>query len=274
MDENLESLFEDVFNGEPADQGAPADDNGQQGSNAPSQPETEQKEQKEQKDPMPPEERARQAHGRRMREAEERAFQRGIAAARESMNANLRLMGGLEKPDGDRITTVDEFDAFVKQDSENRVNTGRARGDDLRRIVREELQAVQQPVRQENQISPEDRAQIDRQLAEIRQEDPEMRDLNAILQSDAGPKFRELVEKGLDFKDAYELAAKDRLASIRANRAGAKGTGKDHLTATNQRGTGALDVPREELAWYKEINPDASDDEIRKHYNANRKRTG
>lgn len=265
MDENLDSLFEDVFNDEA--QETPAGDNGQQENNPPSQQEGEQRE------PMPPEERARQAHGRRMREAEERAFQRGIAAARESMNANLRLMGGLEKPDGDRITTVDEFDAYVKQDSDNRVNTGRARGEDLRRIVREELQSAQ-PVRQENQMSPEERAQIDRQLAEIRQEDPEMRDLNAILQSDAGPRFRELVKKGLDFKDAYELAAKDRLASIRANRAGAKGTGKDHLNATNQRGSGALDVPREDMAYFRALNPESSDEEIRKYYNADRKRFG
>ena len=266
MDENLDSLFEDVFNNEPAAQEPPAVDNGQQESTNP--PEGEQNE------PMSPEERARQAHGRRMREAEERGFQRGIAAARESMNANLRLMGGLEKPDGDRITTVDEFDAYVKQDSDNRVNTGRARGEDLRRIVREELQSAQQPIRQENQMSPEDRATVDRQLAEIRQEDPEMRDLNAILQSDAGPKFRELVEKGLDFKDAYELAAKDRLASIRANRAGAKGTGKDHLNATNQRGSGALDVPKEDMAYFRALIPEASDDEIRKYYNADQKRFG
>lgn len=270
MDENLESLFEDVFSDTPAEEPAakaqetPADDKSQQEGNDTSGKDEAKKE------PMPPDERARQAHGRRMREAE----QKGYLQARKDLDTTIRELG-IEKPDGSRISTVDELEAFAKAQRNDRLSKGTPTEADIQAVVMETIQAQQTPQRQqEAQLSAEERATVDRQLAEIRQEDPEMKDLDAILNSAAGPKFRELVGKGLDFKDAYELAAKERLAGIRANRAGTKGAGKDHLNATRQQGAGALDVPREDMAYFRALNPEASDDEIRKYYNADRKKYG
>lgn len=63
-----------------------------------------------------------------------------------------------------------------------------------------------------------------------------------------------------------------------ARRAGnaerAKAAGKDHLGATNTRGQGSLSVPADEMALFRELNPGATDDEIRRFYNADRKRFG
>lgn len=273
MEDNLDSLFEGVFDTDNTPPETPAetspetspetsaDDKRQQ--EAPSEAETQAKPEQD------AQERARQAEGRRRYEAERRGYMR----ARAEMSATIQQVG-IEKPDGSLITSADELESYVKAQRDDRLAKGSPTEADINALIDERLRQTQQPARQESQLSQSDRAQVDRQLAEIRQMDPEMRDLGAILQSEAGPKFRVLVEKGLDFVDAYKLAAETRLAKINANRAGAKGAGKDHLMGTSQRGAGALDVPADEMPLFKALNPDATDEEIRKYYNSDRKKFG
>jgi hypothetical protein len=261
MEDNMESLFEDAVNIDaPAEE--PVSDDGSQESNDTA----------EVRDAPKPEqtaqERARQAEGRRIRDREARAYK----AARDEMSETLKRLGMTNPNTGEVITTIDELDAYEKSLSDERLENGNANTDDLRRIVREEMQASQ-PRQEPATLSADDRTMVDRQLAEIRQMDPEMKDLNAILQSEAGEKFRQYVEKGLDFVDAYSLAARDRLSAISENRA-KRGTGKEHLSATSQRGSGALDVPADEMAIFKELVPGMSEADYQKYYNADRRRFG
>lgn len=256
--ENLEGLFDDVFsNDQPAAeaQEPPAGDDGQQaGTDTPA-------EETPKKPEQDAETRSRQAEGRRRYEAEQRGYQRAMA----EMNTLIQELE-IEKNDGSAVSTVEEMKTIAQARRQKRWEEGRPTEADIHHAVREELQ-TQQQAQAPAPMSAEDRAMVDRQLAEIRQMDPEMKDLNAILQSPAGPRFRKLVEKGLDFKDAYKLAAEDRLAGIRANRQGARTGGKDHLTSTSQRGSGDLDVPADELELFRTLNPDMSDKDIRKFYN-------
>ena len=126
--------------------------------------------------------------------------------------------------------------------------------------------------------SPAGDEQVRAQLARIRAMDPEMRDLGDILSSDAGPRFRQYVSMGLDFVDAYTLAARERLEELRdrrtADRIRAKAAGKGHLSATNTRGQGSVSVPAGEMAVIRALLPDATDEEIRRYYNQDRKRFG
>lgn len=122
-----------------------------------------------------------------------------------------------------------------------------------------------------------DSAQAQRQLETIARMDPEMTDLGAILRSEAGPGFREYVAKGLDFVDAYTLAARDRLARLEAARtleaARIRAAGKEHLSATRSRGgEGDLPVPAEELELFRALLPGTPDAEFRKYWNRNRKK--
>ena len=264
-DEKLEQMLADAFSDEAesaAEEQQPADDNGTQAENA--------NQEEAKKEPMPPEERARQAHGRRIREAEQRAYQAGLDRASES----IKRAGIVNSETGKPITTLSELDEFIRTQSEERLENGNANAEDVRRLIREEIGRAQGQAQQTAQLSASDRKMVDQQLAQIRQMDPAMTDLNAILSSEAGERFRGYVDKGLDFVEAYTLAAKDRLAGISANRAGAKGTGKDHLQPTSSRGQGALDVPPDELALFRELNPGASDAEIRAFYNKDKKRFG
>ena len=85
------------------------------------------------------------------------------------------------------------------------------------------------------------------------------------------PRFYELVKKGLDLVDAYKLANIDNLTQgmAQASRQAALNSArsKDHLSPTATRGAGAVTVPSDELALYRELNPGMSEAEIQKHYN-------
>lgn len=259
--ENLEGLFDDVFSNDPPAaeaQETPASEEGQQEGNEAPAEETPKKPEQD------AETRSRQAEGRRRYEAERRGYQQ----ARADMSALIQELG-IENSDGSSVATVEELEKLAQVRRQQRWEAGCPTEADIHQAVREEMrtqQRAQQPPAPAP-MSAEDRAAVGRQLAEIRQMDPEMKDLNTILQSPAGPRFRELVEKGLDFKDAYKLAAEDRLAGIKANRQGAKTGGKDHLTSTSQRGSGDIDVPADELELFRTLNPDMSDADIRKFYN-------
>ena len=119
---------------------------------------------------------------------------------------------------------------------------------------------------------------VEEQLAKIRAMDPEMSDLGAILGSQAGEKFREYVALGLDFVDAYTLAAREKLQALRdrytAEALRARAAGKDHLSATSTRGQEGVSIPKAELAIIRALLPDTTDEEIRKYYRADKKRFG
>lgn len=279
MDE-FDTLFEDALKGggsEPAPETAdsavevhagqesPAAEVSQQGEAAPAGQEAAQKE------PMPPDQRARQAEGRRIREREARAYQAGLEEAsriiQEAQIANPAKNGAA-------IANLDELRAYNDSRREKRLQEGKPTASDIEHIVDRRISAMQQPQQQETPLSAEDQQAVQQQLAEIRAMDPAMTGLPAILDSKAGPKFREYVSLGLDFIDAYTLAAKDRLASIGANRSGARTGGKDHLSATRQQGSGGVDVPPDEMALMRALNPDMSDTELRQYYEADKKKFG
>ena len=120
--------------------------------------------------------------------------------------------------------------------------------------------------------------QVREQLERIRAMDPEMTDLGAILDSNAGERFRQYVGMGLDFVDAYTLAARERLGELRERRMAENrrpnAAGKGHLSATSTHGRGGVSVPAGEMAIIRALVPDASDEEIRRYYNQDRKRFG
>ena len=106
------------------------------------------------------------------------------------------------------------------------------------------------------------------QLERIRAMDPEMTDLGAILDSNAGERFRQYVGMGLDFVDAYTLAAQERLGELRERRMAenrrANVVGKGHLSATSTHGRGGVSVPAGEMAIIRALVPAATEDESRR----------
>ena len=126
----------------------------------------------------------------------------------------------------------------------------------------------------ENTALPaEDSAEMARQLAAIREMDPKAESLSDILKLDTAEAFRGYVRRGLDWKDAFLLANRERLLSDAEERASLRRqkAGKAHLQPDRARGEGAVSVPAPELHFYRELLPGLSEAEYRKHYNAERK---
>lgn len=256
-DINLESLFEETA-AETAAEATPE-------TAAETAGETRENAEEAQKPPLTVQERANQAEGRRIREREARAYQ----AARERDSEIIRGLGLTHPETNKPIETMEDLEAYAQESRSKRLAAGQGTEDDVRQVARQVLREEMRSA-----PAPAENPEVQRQLAQIRAMDPAMTDLGAILRSEAGEKFRGYVAKGLDFVDAYTLAAKDRLAGLQSNRAAAKAGSKAHLNATRQQGTGALSVPRDQMELFRALNPGASDADIQRYYNADKQKFG
>lgn len=272
---NYEDLFEleettDNSAEQPAEQEQPVEQPVEQPTDQ--KPAEEQKE-APQEQTQSREERSRQAFARRIREAEER----GARAERERANAIIAELD-LDDPDneGSKVSDLDKAADFVARRRKERFASGQPTEADIQHAIQEAVAKQQQPPVPQGQLSQADRAQLDRELRQIARMDPAMTDLGAILNSDLGPAFRKFVKNGEDFVTSFykakELQVQTKEQAAAAEKA--KATSKGHLTATKQQGEGALSVPADEMALFRELMPDASAEEIQRYYNADRKRYG
>ena len=119
-----------------------------------------------------------------------------------------------------------------------------------------------------------DAAEKARQLAAVRELDPGVTSLADILKLETAERFRSYVRGGLDWKDAFLLANRERLFAAAEERAGLRcqKAGKAHLQASSARGEGSVSVPASELRLYRELLPGLSEAEYRRHFNEDRKR--
>lgn len=266
---NLDSLFEDAVKLD-----TPAEEKpDEQPEEKPAEEKPETPADNGQKEEQNQAERARQAMARRLREAEER----GAKAERERANAIIAELD-LDDPDneGSKVSDLDKAAEFLARRRKKRFASGQPTEADIQHAIQEAVAKQQQPPVPQNRISDTEKAAMDRELAQIARMDPAMTDINAILTSDIGPAFRKFVADGEDFVTSFykakELQVHTKEQAAAAEKA--KATSKGHLTATNQRGAGALSVPAAEMAIFRELNPGASEAEIQKFYNADRKRYG
>lgn len=235
---------------------------------------------------MSKEERARQAEGRRIREREARAREEGRAAERAHFSEIVKRMGWTNPSTQKPITTVDEFEAYDRELTKSRFDAGNPTESDVRMVVQDEIAKSAAPRRAEPQaeptgaprISPMEDQLIQAELAQLSAMDPDVKDLQSILTGPYGDKFRGYVAKGLSFVESYKLAAEEKLSQRRTGQAAEaariKAASKDHLSATGARGQGALSVPADEMALFRELLPDAKPEEIQAYYNQDRKRYG
>lgn len=219
-----------------------------------------------------PEERSRQAHGRRQRELDD-ARSAGRSAAVEEMDELLGRLGLSDPQSGEPVNTVEKLKEYERSLSAKRIAAGKGTEADIRRIIREEAQ--KQTEKSAPQPDPKEvETIVAQQLSEIRKLDPGVKSMNDILSADEADSFRAYVGKGLSFVEAYRLAF---AAKIDAGRRSAdaqkqRQESKSHLGATVTHGQGGVAVPTEEAELFRALMPDATDAEIEKRWNADRKR--
>ena len=234
-----------------------------------------------------PEENAAYAAARRKAEAQrDAAIEKAKADARAEAERYINdafANSGLVNPyTKEKITSKDAYDAYRQRyEDEKKKSVMRKSGmsdEEFREFVESlpEVRAAkeaQEQAKRETFKAREERAkaQIEQQLEEIHQLDPDITGMADLAKLEHYDRFRELVQKGLGLTDAYKLVNFEKLtekaAAARKQAMLNASASKAHLTPTAQRGAGAQPVPEDVRKAYRTYLPDATDSEIQRHYN-------
>ncbi len=155
--------------------------------------------------------------------------------------------------------------------NEDKVQTKEERARNAAARRKAELEAAVQKAVQEAERERAE-AKIQEELREIHALDPSVSTVEDLLKMESAKEFYAYVQKGNNFIDSFYLANRDKLSS-RAQEAAKQqaltsALSKEHLAAHGrQRGQGSVPVPEEEMAYYRQFMPGATEADIRQHYN-------
>lgn len=224
------------------------------------------------------EERARHAAARRQAETQA-AVDAAVAKEAERFDKAIQAIG-IPNPQkgGAPFQSLKEIEEY-KRNFDGRARADRlAKGtpteEDIRAIV-SEMPEVKAAVAAAKAADATEAAaferEVEEQLRKIHELDPSIHSLADILASDSAESFSKAVrENRMNYYDAFRFVNMDKLAAVRQENArreeAARHEGKSHLKATTSRGNSAVNVPAAEMALYKQLMPEATDAEIRRHY--------
>lgn len=239
-----------------------------------------------QKTSQSPEENSKYAAARRKAEAErDAAVQKAVTEATEKLRAEfegtIKKLGMVNPYTKQPIVTAKDLDEYQQRfDIEKKAKVAKQAGmseEEFQKFV-ENLPEVRSAKEKEAQAEAAQRAmaekeakvEIDRQLGEIRELDPTIGSLEDLKKMENYKEFYAKVMRGYTLTDAFRLVNAGRLQE--QDRETAKQAAlnnvasKSHLDRTTTRGAGAVTVPADVMAQYRMFDPDATDEEIRKHW--------
>lgn len=186
---------------------------------------------------------------------------------------------------GEPITDMVGFDkwnsAFAAAKLEQDLKAGRLTPEALQAAIAQNpvVQQAQQIIEQqaaaqhqaERQLQEQQaKAILDDEIAKISQQDPSIRSVDDLMGAENYDQIYGMVKKGYKLSDAYKLVNFDKLtqkaAAASRQQVRNQALGKSHMSQTQTRGAGAVEVPRDIKQAYLELNPKATDAEIRSHY--------
>ena len=247
------------------------------------------------KQPMTEEQRKEAAAQRRRAETQaaiDKAVEEAVKAEKDRSKAEMDAFfaaAALKNTiTGKPITNMEEFNAwkqaFEAAKLQKDLKAGRLTPEALQKVIEQTpaMQQVQQMVQrqdeqQRQQAQEAAQVRVDQEIAEIHKLDPSINTVKDLLTMPKAKEFYALVKKGNSFLDAFRLANFETLTAKRADAARQQAMNnarsKDHLTATgSQRGAGAAQVPPDEMAMFRLLNPGATDAEIQAYYNKQKNR--
>lgn len=226
-------------------------------------------------------ENAKYAAARRKAEAErDEAIARERAERKRTVEEILAAINMEDPYNGRRITNEEELAEYRKRHDEERSAEFKRRagmGDEEYKSFVDNLPEVRAAREAEAAANfTKKRAEIEEDLKRIQEADPNISDFSALMKTEGYNRISDLYSKGVSLYDAYKLVNYDKMveraASASKQAAINAARSKAHLTSTAQRGTGSVDVPSDVMAQYKLFMPDATAEEIRKHYNRYKKK--
>lgn len=226
-------------------------------------------------------ENAKYAAARRKAEAErDEAIAREKAERKRTVEEILAAIDMQDPYNGRRITTEEELAEYRKKHDEERSAEFKRRagmGDEEYKSFVDNLPEVRAAKEAKAAANfAKKRAEIEEDLKKIQEADPNVTDFVALTKTEGYSRISDLYGKGVSLYDAYKLVNYDKMveraASASKQAAINAARSKSHLTSTAQRGTGSVDVPADVMAQYRLFLPNASLEDIRKHYNKNHRK--
>ena len=182
---------------------------------------------------------------------------------------------GLTNADGTPVTTWEQAEAYRTQQQKTvQQEMMDANGWDQQQYQKfveniPEVRAAREQIAQAQMDQA--MAQIQKDLVELQKLDPTVKSLEDLAAKPEKEKFEGYVRKGLSLVDAYKLTYGDELLARQGKAARQAAIndlrGKEHLTPSLARGSGALEVPQEIRDQYRLLMPNITDEEIQKNYN-------
>ncbi len=240
--------------------------------------------------PLTPQQRHAEAAKRREREVN-RAVQEALdkyKAERDAEDQRIFTLLGLKDPKTKELLTkredvLEQVDRAEESAMQKRLAKGELTKEDLQRIIMQtpEIQALQARAQQAEASNEAMQAEAfektaQAELAAIKRYDPNIEGLSDIIAKPGSDKFIKLVQSNVSYLDAYRATWADEIAA-NAKSAGAAVVrsatgGKEHLRPTQYRGDGGVEVPSTVMAQYRGLMPNATEAEIRAHYNKDYKK--
>ena len=114
-------------------------------------------------------------------------------------------------------------------------------------------------------------AWVEQEIAQITKLNPAIRTAEDLANDPRYDQILKRVDGGSGIYDAYRLEHFDELSRGAGRQAAINAAGKSHMGSTKGRGNGGLNVPADELRWFRDLNPRATDEQIRAWYNKRHK---
>ena len=251
----------------------------------------------EEKAEMSAEQRRENAARRRQQEqkaAIDKAVEDALSAEREKHAEVLKGLfanaGMKNTVTGEKIETVEQFqawrEAMQEQQLERDLQSGKLTKEGLNAAIsthpavaeaqkileQQKHQAEEAETARKQRQEAEQQKRIEQELANIHKMDESINTVADLLKMPNAEAFREKVNRGYSFEDAYILVNRDRLEKAQAaaaqNAAMQKMRGKEHLVPpAGAKGTGAGTVPKDVMNLFRTFNPKATEAEIIAYYN-------
>lgn len=187
----------------------------------------------------------------------------------------LEMLGqryGVADLDAAKLMEAVSNDPLYLEDAAERAGLTREQFQEQEQM-RREIAALRRDKAESEQAARESRVRQlrDTELRKIRQIDPSVKSLEDLTRMDSYPEFVRLARLGNSLSDAYKLANYDvlvqKMADSSRQAAVNSARSKNHLVPANQpKGAGETVVPPEIVESYRQLEPEASVEEIQRLY--------
>ena len=222
------------------------------------------------------EENAKYAAARRKAEQErDAAIAQAQQAAQRSLDQSIAALGQTNPYTGEAITTKAQWDAWKTREAQEKqrevAESAGMSDEEFAQFVNNLPAVANYRKAAEKARQQEQKMVLEEQITAIAKLDPSVKTVADLIKRPEYQQIYSYVKNGnLSIVDAFKLANYDTLtqnAAAGARQAAINSTaGKEHMSPTQTRGSGAVTVPADVKEQYRLFNPDATDAEIQAHY--------